>query len=151
LINGVFECLDCHDAEKPPAENIKPPYYGTADTKVNHPGNDVLVANTNENWSVGDFLGLDNDGNNLYDLADYAIGPFRLLSLDREGNNIRVTWLTAGGRTNILQAASGVSGSYSNVSASLAIAGVGLVTTNYVEPGGATNIARFYRLKAMVQ
>ena len=54
---------------------MSPPYYGTAYTKARNPGNTVLAANTNENWSVGDFLGTDNDGNNLYDLADYDIGP----------------------------------------------------------------------------
>jgi hypothetical protein len=148
--NGVTECLDCHDAEAAPAENVKPPYYGTADTKANNPGNTALAANTNENWSVGDFLGLDNDGNNLYDVADYAIGPYRLLSAIPEGNNIRVTWLTAGGRTNTVQAAGAVNDTYTNLSANLAIPGVGPVTTNYLDVGGAANVARFYRLKSSV-
>ena len=89
---------------------ISPPYYGTAYTLVEHPANTAQVANTNENWSVGDFLGLDNDGNGLYDLADYTIGPFSILSTVQEGNNIRVTWQTAGGRTNTVQAASIVTG-----------------------------------------
>jgi hypothetical protein len=153
-VNGVTTCTSsCHtqDPANPPAENVKPPYYGTVDTKANNAGNTVQVANTNENWSVGDFVGLDNDGNNLYDLADYAIGPYRLLSLTREGNNIRVTWQTAGGRTNnTVQAAGAVAGAYANVSPVIAIPGVGLVTTNYVDVGGATNLARFYRMKAVV-
>ena len=146
VINGVIECLDCHPAEVPPAENVKPPYYGTADTKVNNPGNPVRVANTNENWSIGDFLGLDNDGNNLYDLADYAVGPTPLLTAAREGNHVRVTWQTAGGRTETLQAAGKPDGPFTNVSPALQISGVGLVTTNYLEVGGATNGSRFYRL-----
>jgi hypothetical protein len=147
--NGVTECYDCHVPEAAPAENVKPPYYGTADTKVKNPGNTVLVANTNENWSVGDFLGLDNDGNNLYDLADFAIGPYRILRLDREGNNVRVTWETAGGRTDAVRTSATVSGSYSNASSSFVIPGVGIVTTNYVHVGGATNRARFYQVKYM--
>lgn len=150
LNNGVTECLDCHNPEVSVPENVKPPYYGTVDTKARNPGNDVLSANTNENWSVGDFLGLDNDGNNLYDLADYAVGPYRLLSVQPEGANLRVTWLTAGGRTNYLQAAGAVAGLYSNASPLIQIPGVGLVTTNYLELGGATNLARFYRLQALV-
>lgn len=151
VINGVgCYVIGCHDPETPPAENVKPQYYGTVDTKVRNPGNEVKVANTNENWSVGDFLGLDNDGNNLYDLADYAVGPYQLLSATKEGNNLRVTWLTAGGRTNTVQAAANVSGTFSDVSPALRIPGVGLVTTNYLETGGATNLARFYRLKAVV-
>ena len=150
VANGVTECLDCHTAGLAPAENVKPPYYGTIDTKANNPGNTVQVANTNENWSVGDFLGLDNDGNNLYDSADYAIGPFLIQSLNREGNNMRITWQTAGGRTDRVQAAGAVSGPYPNVSPTIAIPGVGLVTTNYVDVGGATNAARFYRMNAVV-
>jgi len=149
VINGG-DCYDCHDPATPPAENVKPPYYGTVDTRANNPGNTVQVANTNENWSVGDFVGLDNDGNNLYDLADYAVGPYQLLSAAKEGNNLRLTWLTAGGRTDTVQAAGGPTGTFSNVSAAIEISGVGLVTTNYLELGGATNPARFYRLKAMV-
>lgn len=150
VVTGVSECLQCHDPEAAPAENVKPPYYGTPDTKANHPGNEVQVANTNENWSIGDFLGLDNDGNNLYDLADYAVGPFRLLSAQREGNDLRLTWLTAGGRTNFVQAAGAPSGNYSNVSLPLPILRVGLVTTNFLEVGGAGHAARFYRLSATV-
>jgi len=149
VINGG-DCYDCHDPATPPAENVNPPYYGTADTKAKNPGNVVQVANTNENWSMGDFMGLDNDGNNLYDLADYAVGPYQLLSATKEGNNLRVSWLTAGGRTNTVQAAGSVSGTFSDVSAAIRIPGVGLVTTNYLEIGGATNLARFYRLKAVV-
>lgn len=150
-INGVgCYVIGCHNPETPPAENVKPQYYGTVDTKARNPGNEVQAANTNENWSVGDFLGLDNDGNNHYDLADYAVGPYRLLSVSPEGNNLRVTWLTARGRTNTVQAAGSASGTFSNVSAALRIPGVGLVTTNYLEAGGATNLARFYRLKAVV-
>lgn len=148
--NGVSECLDCHDLAVAPAETVKPPYYGTVDTKANNPGNTVLTANTNENWSVGDFLGLDNDGNTLYDLADYAVGPFQLLSVNPEGNNLRVTWLTAGGRTNTVQAAGAVTGTYSNVSAAIAIPGVGLATNSYVDVGGASNLMRFYRMTAVV-
>ncbi len=145
--NGVTECYDCHNYEVPPPENVKPPYYGTPDTKCDNPGNPVRVANTNENWSIGDFLGLDNDGNNLYDVADYAVGPFRLLSVVREGNDMRVTWQTAGGRTNTVQAAPSVAGSYSDVSKGIIIQGVGIVTTNYLEIGGATNAERFYKLQ----
>ncbi len=154
LVNGVSECLDCHDAETSVPENVTPPYYTgswAALTKVRNPGNTVRASNTNENWSVGDFLGLDNDGNNLYDLADYAIGPKeRISSTAREGNNIRVTWQTVGGRTNRLQSAGTPAGTYTNVGPSFTIPGIGVVTTNYLEVGGATNKTRFYRLRTQV-
>lgn len=144
--NGVTECLDCHDPEESPAENVKPPYYGTTDTRVSNPGNPALASKTNENWSVGDFLGLDNDGNNLYDLADYAVGPFRLLTVEPQGNDLRVSWLTAGGRTNTLQVAASLQGGFANLGPKVAFPGVGLVTNTVVDPGGATNLTRFYRV-----
>jgi hypothetical protein len=150
-ISGVSVCYDCHDpAEVSDPENVKPPYYGTADTKVKNPGNPVQVANTNENWSIGDFLGLDNDGNGLYDLADYAIGPFNILSAKPEGNNLRITWQTARGRTDVLQASGKPSGPYTNLGPAVTIPGVGLVTTNYLEVLGATKGMRYYRLKAQL-
>jgi len=150
VVSGAGNCYLCHDEATPPAETVKPPYYGTADTKVDHPENTALVTNTNENWSVGDFLGLDNDGNNLYDLADYAVGPFQLLDPIQEGNDVRVTWLTAGGRNDILQGADSPAGPFTDVAAAINIPGVGLVTTNYLISGGATNSTQFYRLRAVV-
>jgi hypothetical protein len=148
LVSGVTVCLECHPNDSaPPPETTKPPYYGlTGFTKANNPGNTVLATNVNENWSAGDFLGLDNDGNGLYDLADYAVGPFRLLSATLEGNNIRVSYVTAGGRTNSVQAAGAANGTYTNLASAFEVAGVGLVTNSYLDVGGATNAARFYRL-----
>jgi hypothetical protein len=146
-VNGVAECADCHDADpQPPAETQKPPYYGTADTKVKNPENLVRASNTNENWSVNDYLGLDNDGNNLYDAADYAVGPFRILSAVREGDDVKVSWVTAGGRTNFVQAAGSASGLYTNLTAAVEIPGVGMVTNTTVHPGGAKQPMLFYRL-----
>jgi hypothetical protein len=147
--NGITLCYGCHSYQTPPAENVSPPYYGTVDTKARNPGNTVQAANTNENWSVGDYLGLDNDGNNLYDLADFAVGPYRILSTKTEGSNIRITWLTAGGRKDAVQAAAKAAGPYTNVSLAITIPGVGLVTTNYLDVNAALNSARYYRLHYM--
>jgi hypothetical protein len=149
VANNVNCIGACHDPETPPAESVAPPYYGrTPYTKANLPGNPIAVANTNENWSVGDFLGLDNDGNNLYDAADFSCGPkYQLTQAKREGNNMRITWQTVGGRKDVVQVAPAVSGTYTNLSATITVPGVGVVTTNYLEIGGATNSARFYRIK----
>jgi hypothetical protein len=68
---GASSCSGCHPSpEAPPAENTNPPYYGTSATEANNACNPVATANLNENWSTGDFLGLDNDGDNLYDTSD---------------------------------------------------------------------------------
>jgi len=70
-VTGASQCSGCHASpEVPPAENTNPPYYGTSATKANNACNPVATANLNENWSVGDFEGLDDDGDNLYDTND---------------------------------------------------------------------------------
>ena len=70
-VTGASQCSGCHASpEVPPAENTNPPYYGTSATKANNACNPVETALLNENWTSGDFLGLDNDGDNLYDASD---------------------------------------------------------------------------------
>lgn len=71
-INGVTACATCHNDTglTPTLESVQPPYYGTAYTRARNTANPLAVAKTNENWSTGDFKGLDNDGDNLYDMAD---------------------------------------------------------------------------------
>lgn len=148
-INGVADCGDCHKTDgTPPEENVKPPYYGTPDTKVDNPCNDVLAANVNENWTVGDYVGLDNDGDNLYDLADYSCGPLRMVEVVKEGNNTRVSWETAGGRTERVQATSVLTNGFSNIGSVVTIPGVGIVTQEVVEVNGAVNPERFYRVRS---
>jgi hypothetical protein len=146
-INGVSSCVSCHGAEASVAESVSPPYYGTAFTLAQNPCNDVLASNTNENWSVGDFLGTDNDGNNVYDRLDPACSPYQILAVVREGNDVRVTWETTGGRTDVLQAAPDVDGPYTDVGSPIAIPGTSVITTNVVEVGTAGDPDRYYRIK----
>ena len=75
--NGVTVCLDCHNPETSDPENVDPPYYSgvwTSLTRVRNAGNTLFAANTNENWSVGDFVGLDNDGNNPEPITEQQDG-----------------------------------------------------------------------------
>ena len=146
-INGVSDCAECHVAGVPPAENVVPLYYGTVDTLANNPCNDVLVSNTNENWTVGDFIGTDNDGDNLYDMADFDCGPYQIAEILAVGNDIKISWETAGGRRDVLQVASSLTNDFVDVGSPITIPGVGVVTTNAVEVSGAANSARFYRIR----
>ena len=132
----------------PPEENVNPPYYGTADTRVDNACNDVLAANTNENWTIGDFIGTDNDGDNLYDLADYSCGPLRMVEVVPEGNNLRVRWETAGGRSERVQATSALTNSFSDVGSNVTIPGVGIVTQETVLVNGSVGAAGFYRVRS---
>jgi len=67
-INGVTSCAACHSNDPAPTpENTMPVYYGTADTNADMPCNPDLQANINENWTIGDSEGTDNDGDGIYD------------------------------------------------------------------------------------
>ena len=71
------------------------------------------------------------------------------LSIQPQGNDMLLTWPTAGFRTNHLQAASNVSGTYSNIGTNILIFGNG-VTNSYLDPGALTNWpSRFYRVQAV--
>jgi len=68
---GETICSGCHTPGAAPAESVSPPYYGSVDTNVDVPCNDDT--GTSEDWS-GDGVGLDNDGDQLYDSADSDCG-----------------------------------------------------------------------------
>ncbi len=98
----------------------------------------------------------DPDGDGRSNLQEYLAGTnptnsasaFRIISIARQGSDIRVTWTTGGGSTNVLQSAPVMGGSYSNVSPNIMTAGNGDAVTNYVDIGGATNgPSRYYRVR----
>jgi hypothetical protein len=78
--------------------------------------------------------------------------PFQIMAVNREGNNIRITWVGNGGNTNIVQATNGIGGNYAtnftDLSPQIILPGSGSATTNYLDVGGATNSpSRFYRVR----
>jgi autotransporter-associated beta strand protein len=103
----------------------------------------------------------DPDGDGQNNLAEYLAGTsptnsasaLRIISTVQQSNDILISWTTAGGRTNAVQAGPGdTSGGYSNdfvdISGLMIMAGSGDVTTNYVDGGGATNKpSRYYRIR----
>jgi PKD repeat protein len=73
---------------------------------------------------------------------------FRIVAVAREGDNIRVTWDSGAGRTNLVESADGLISGYSAVSPQLLVGGSGVVKMDYVHVGGATNTpVRFYRVR----
>lgn len=81
--NSVGICAICHSDTSsasftPVGEHFRPTYYGTADTNADWACNTTAASATNENWteeSPAAYVGLDNDGDNLYDGADPDCGP----------------------------------------------------------------------------
>jgi hypothetical protein len=105
----------------------------------------------------------DNDGDGLSNLREYQLGtdpndpssPYRITAITKEGANMRVTWSTVGGNTNVLQANSGVAGgnytnNFGDLSPQLIISGSIVTSTNFVDPGGATIVpSRYYRIRVV--
>ena len=72
LITGN-DCSGCHPGDPAPLpENTIPTYYGTpdVDAAMVDPCNLSGLTETDENWSIGDLIGQDNDGDGLYDGDD---------------------------------------------------------------------------------
>jgi len=79
---GETGCAACHtDADPanytPVGEDVFPAYYGTDVPNVDEPCNGTAADQTNENWTNESplvFIGLDNDGDGLYDGDDPDCG-----------------------------------------------------------------------------
>lgn len=96
----------------------------------------------------------DPDGDGQNNEAEFLAGmnptnaasAFRVTSVAPEGNGIRVTWMTAGGRTNALQIAESIEATYSNAPP-IVISGLGVTTTNYLDENAALLPSRYYRVR----
>ncbi|MGD0652577.1 MAG: hypothetical protein ABSA97_15795, partial [Verrucomicrobiia bacterium] len=82
-----------------------------------------------------------------------SLSGLRIISAVRQTTDVVITWTTAGGRTNAVQAAAGdANGGYTtnfiDICDPINISGSGDATTNYVDVGGATNVpSRYYRVR----
>ncbi len=126
------------------------PAYGT----ISFPGPmRLLIGLGGEVYFTGDHYGEDGVQTNAYYVNPVPDpGTFRITSITTQTNDVRVTWPTVGGRTNVVQATTGTAGSYSNnfVDISPIIIGGGgdLTNATYLDTGGATNFpTRFYRVR----
>ena len=86
-------------------------------------------------------------------ISAYSASFLHITAIKPQGNDTVITWQTAGGRTNVVQATlGGLGGSYAtnftDVGPYIIIQGSGDTTTNYLDSGGATNSpARYYRVR----
>jgi hypothetical protein len=105
---------------------------------------------------------IDSDGDGMSNLQEFLAGTdptnsasrFHITSVATQGSDLVVTWATGLGRTNVVQSTTGLpNGSYAtnfiDVSPWIILpAGSGDFTTNYPDPGGATNtLYRYYRIR----
>jgi T5SS/PEP-CTERM-associated repeat protein len=99
----------------------------------------------------------DNDGDGQSNLQEFQTGTdptnsasaFRILNVVPTNDDILVSWTAGGGRTNVVQSAPDVAGSYTNVSPNIILTNTSDdATTNYLDAGAATNASsRFYRIR----
>jgi T5SS/PEP-CTERM-associated repeat protein len=77
----------------------------------------------------------------------------RITSVVPSGSDVVITWTTAGGHTNVVQANAGdgnggYTTNFTDLSGLIVIAGSGDATNNYTDVGGATNSpSRYYRVR----
>jgi len=99
---------------------------------------------------------VDSDGDGLSNLQESLIGtdpmnkasPFHIIAIGREGDDLRITWADAAGRTDVVEAASDPTGSFTGISSNIIISGGGVGETNYLDTGAVTNsLLRFYRIR----
>jgi len=74
----------------------------------------------------------------------------RFSAIRVEGNDVRVSWQAQGGTTNRLQAAPTLTSTFTNVSPAIVIPNDGVISTNFLDTGGAaTGRSRFYRVRLL--
>jgi hypothetical protein len=94
----------------------------------------------------------DTDGDGFTNLQEYLAGTdpldsasaLRITAITREADDIRVTWMTAAGKTNALERTAGVAGSFTNNFTVLTNIVTTGTSTNVLDVGAATNVPAFY-------
>ncbi|HEX5221639.1 MAG TPA: hypothetical protein VFZ59_18890 [Verrucomicrobiae bacterium] len=97
----------------------------------------------------------DSDGDGASNLHEFRAGTnptnalslLSIQSLTFNGTNTLITWQTAGGRTNIVQAALNPAQSFTDLSPPIVIPGSGDVLTNYLDSANTNSTGRFYRIR----
>ena len=112
----------------------------------------LLIGLGGEVYFTGDHYGSGLQKDAYYVNPTPPPGTFRITSITTENNNVRISWQTVGGQTNVVQATAGASGGYSNnftdIGPVIIPSGGDLTSTNYLDVGGATNApARYYRVR----
>jgi pectate lyase len=130
----------------------------------------TVATNAFQSWQLSHFnctncpqadATADPDGDGLNNLAEFLSGSdpnnsssgLRIISVTPQNNgDMLITWTTVGGHTNAVQATAGggYNTNYVDITTPphIIVSGIGDVTTNYTEGGGATNApSRFYRIR----
>ena len=150
-----------------PVVGVMPPSY-TASFDTNTPGQVRLVVTLSPFgvWQTQYFGSVNNpdaapnadpDGDGISNWDEFLAGTnptnrdsaFRLISAAKEPDGVRLSWTTAGVRTNVLQAASEpYDASFNDLSGGIVLPVGGDAVTNYLDAAATTNAGpRFYRVR----
>jgi hypothetical protein len=84
----------------------------------------------------------------LTPLTIHSASVFGITAITREGDSIRVTWMTAADKTNALERTAGAAGSFTNDFTGITNIVTTGASTNVLDLGAATNgPAFFYRVR----
>jgi PKD repeat protein len=144
---------------------------GSSGVSTNIQSNYITVLTAFQSWQVQYFGSTTNpaaaatadpDGDGCNNLCEFLSGTdptnsassFHITSVTRRNPDLLITWATGMGKTNVVQATTGLpNGSYAtnftDVSPLIILPpGSGDFTTNYADPGGATNAPyHYYRIR----
>ena len=119
---------------------------------VKQPGG-ILITNNAPQLSPD----LDADGDGQSNAAEALAGTdplnpsstFQMTGVVKtNGNSLRVDWTTVGGHSYVVQTNGNLgAGTFHDLTLPIVVPGTAEGTTNYVDPNGATDGARFYRVR----
>lgn len=98
----------------------------------------------------------DADGDGMSNLAEYLCGTnptnalsyLHLISVQPTNNGVVVGWTDVGGKSYVVQATTGLSNTFADISPALLATGSGESVTNYLDTNTIANSsARFYRIR----
>ncbi len=99
---------------------------------------------------------LDLDGDGASNASEFLAGTiptnaasvFRIVSVQRESNSVRLTWSAVGGKSYRVQTNGSVTDPFVDLNPLITVPGTGESTTNLVDASAVTNApARFYRVR----
>jgi hypothetical protein len=98
---------------------------------------------------------LDLDGDGASNVNEFLAGTkpndaasvFRIIALQPEGVDLRLTWTTVAGKSYIVQTSGDLNQGFTDSSPIIPAPGVGESVTDFVDSSGATHGHRFYRVR----